>query len=151
MSIKESDLNYFLQRNIVFVLENKIIKEGKLFLYNEKDYYIQRNDYEACLIMYCLYCSKDDKKKLIDNLRRTTNDKDLNEYKERLVNKLESQYSFVSFISFMLPIELIFAVVFIVVSYVPILLYIASMLLYNAFTNAQNETSMDNPGPSLSR
>jgi hypothetical protein len=40
MAIKESDLNYFLQRNIVFVLENKIIKEGKLFLYNEKDYYL---------------------------------------------------------------------------------------------------------------
>ena len=40
MSIKESDFNYFLQRNIVFVLENKIIKEGKLFLYNEKDYYL---------------------------------------------------------------------------------------------------------------
>lgn len=40
MEIKESDLNYFLQRNIVFVLENKIIKEGKLFLYNQKDYYL---------------------------------------------------------------------------------------------------------------
>jgi hypothetical protein len=40
MAIKESDLNYFLQRNVVFVLENKIIKEGKLFLYNEKDYYL---------------------------------------------------------------------------------------------------------------
>ena len=40
MAIKESDLNYFLQRNIVFVLENKIIKEGRLFLYNEKDYYL---------------------------------------------------------------------------------------------------------------
>ena len=40
MSIKENDFNYFLQRNIVFVLENKIIKEGKLFLYNEKDYYL---------------------------------------------------------------------------------------------------------------
>lgn len=40
MSLKESHLNYFLQRNIVFVLDNKIIKEGKLFLYNEKDYYL---------------------------------------------------------------------------------------------------------------
>ncbi len=40
MSIKESHLNYFLQRNIVFVLDNKIIKEGRLVLYNEKDYYL---------------------------------------------------------------------------------------------------------------
>lgn len=40
MDIKESDFNYFLQRNVVFVLENKIIKEGKLFLYNQKDYYL---------------------------------------------------------------------------------------------------------------
>jgi hypothetical protein len=40
MSIKNEDFNYFLQRNVVFTLENKIIKEGKLFLYNEKDYYL---------------------------------------------------------------------------------------------------------------
>lgn len=40
MDNKESLFNYFLQRNIVFVLDNKIIKEGKLFLYNEKDYYM---------------------------------------------------------------------------------------------------------------
>jgi hypothetical protein len=40
MAIEEKDFNYFLQRNIVFVLDNKIIKEGKLFLYNEKDYYL---------------------------------------------------------------------------------------------------------------
>jgi hypothetical protein len=40
MDNKEDLFNYFLQRNIVFVLENKIIKEGKLFLYNEKDYYL---------------------------------------------------------------------------------------------------------------
>jgi hypothetical protein len=40
MLLKEYDFNYFLQRNVVFVLENKIIKEGKLFLFNEKDYYL---------------------------------------------------------------------------------------------------------------
>jgi len=40
MDIKESDFNYFLQRNVVFVLQNKVIKEGKIFLYNQKDYYL---------------------------------------------------------------------------------------------------------------
>jgi hypothetical protein len=40
MDVKNDLFNYFLQRNIVFVLNNKIIKEGKLFLYNQKDYYL---------------------------------------------------------------------------------------------------------------
>lgn len=31
--------NYFLQRDIVFSLDSKIIKEGKLILFNQKDYY----------------------------------------------------------------------------------------------------------------
>jgi hypothetical protein len=33
------DFEEFLQRNVVFSLEGKIIKEGKLYLFNKKDYY----------------------------------------------------------------------------------------------------------------
>lgn len=32
--------NHFLQRNVVFSLDNKIIKEGNLFLYKQNDYYL---------------------------------------------------------------------------------------------------------------
>jgi hypothetical protein len=32
--------NHFLQRNVVFALDNKIIKEGNLFLYKQNDYYL---------------------------------------------------------------------------------------------------------------
>lgn len=30
----------FLQKNLVFSLDGKILKEGKLFLFNRKDYYL---------------------------------------------------------------------------------------------------------------
>lgn len=40
MGNTEGLINYFLQRNVVFALDNKIIKEGKLYLYNQKDYYL---------------------------------------------------------------------------------------------------------------
>lgn len=30
----------FLQKNVVFAMDNKILKEGKLFLFNRKDYYL---------------------------------------------------------------------------------------------------------------
>jgi hypothetical protein len=36
----ESVLNYFLQRDIVFSVDNKIIKEGKLILLSQNEYYI---------------------------------------------------------------------------------------------------------------
>ena len=36
----EQYFNYFLQRDVVFSFENKIIKEGKLILFSKKDYYI---------------------------------------------------------------------------------------------------------------
>lgn len=36
----ESNFNYFLQRDIVFSMDNKIIKEGKLILFSQKDYYL---------------------------------------------------------------------------------------------------------------
>lgn len=36
----DSYFNYFLQRDIVFSMENKIIKEGKLILFSQKDYYL---------------------------------------------------------------------------------------------------------------
>ena len=36
----ESKFNYFLQRDIVFSMDNKIIKEGKLMLFSQKDYYL---------------------------------------------------------------------------------------------------------------
>lgn len=35
----ESQFKYFLQRDVVLSLNSKIIKEGKLVLYNRKDYY----------------------------------------------------------------------------------------------------------------
>ena len=41
MSINVEDFfKYFLQRNVVFSLEGKIIKEGNLLLYKKNDYYI---------------------------------------------------------------------------------------------------------------
>ena len=36
----ESKFNYFLQRDVVFSMDNKIIKEGKLILFSQKDYYL---------------------------------------------------------------------------------------------------------------
>jgi hypothetical protein len=39
MDDTEKIFNYYLQRNIVFSLDNKIIKEGNLFLYKQNDYY----------------------------------------------------------------------------------------------------------------
>jgi hypothetical protein len=36
----EKYFNYFLKREVVFSVDNKIIKEGKLILFNQKDYYI---------------------------------------------------------------------------------------------------------------
>lgn len=30
----------FLQKNIIFSIDNKILKEGKLFLFSRKDYYL---------------------------------------------------------------------------------------------------------------
>jgi hypothetical protein len=36
----DSNFNYFLQRDVVFSMDNKIIKEGKLILFSQKDYYL---------------------------------------------------------------------------------------------------------------
>lgn len=36
----EDTFNYFLQRNLVFSIDNKIIKDGNLLLYKKNDYYI---------------------------------------------------------------------------------------------------------------
>lgn len=36
----ESVLSHFLQRDIVFSVDSKIIKEGKLILLSQKDYYL---------------------------------------------------------------------------------------------------------------
>jgi hypothetical protein len=36
----ETKLKYFLQRDIVLSLNSKILKEGKLVLFSEKDYYL---------------------------------------------------------------------------------------------------------------
>lgn len=36
----EQYFNYFLQRNVVFSMDSKIIKEGKLILFSQKDYYL---------------------------------------------------------------------------------------------------------------
>ena len=36
----EEVFKYFLQRNVVFSLDNKIVKEGSLILYKQNDYYI---------------------------------------------------------------------------------------------------------------
>ena len=36
----EDFFKYFLQRNLVFSLQGKIIKEGNLLLYKQNDYYI---------------------------------------------------------------------------------------------------------------
>lgn len=36
----ENEFKYFLQRDIVLSANSKILKEGKLMLFNQKDYYI---------------------------------------------------------------------------------------------------------------
>lgn len=36
----EQTLNYFLQREITFTIDNKVVKRGKLILCNIKDFYI---------------------------------------------------------------------------------------------------------------
>ncbi len=36
----EQTLNYFLQREIAFTIDNKVVKRGKLILCNIKDFYI---------------------------------------------------------------------------------------------------------------
>jgi hypothetical protein len=36
----ENYFSHYLQRDVVFALNNKILKEGKLILFNQKDYYI---------------------------------------------------------------------------------------------------------------
>jgi hypothetical protein len=36
----EDHFKYFLQRDIVISLDNKILKEGKLVLFSQKDYYL---------------------------------------------------------------------------------------------------------------
>jgi hypothetical protein len=40
MSDIEEQFKYFLQRHIIFSIDGKIIKEGKLMLFNKKDYYL---------------------------------------------------------------------------------------------------------------
>lgn len=37
----EKKLSYFLQRDLVFSVDSKILKEGKLILVSVKDYYVQ--------------------------------------------------------------------------------------------------------------
>jgi hypothetical protein len=39
----EDYFKYFLQRDIVISVDSKIIKEGKLILFNQKDYYLNFN------------------------------------------------------------------------------------------------------------
>jgi hypothetical protein len=39
----EEYFKYFLQRDIVISIDSKIIKEGKLILFNQKDYYLNFN------------------------------------------------------------------------------------------------------------
>jgi len=39
METLETELRYFLQRDIVLSINNKILKEGKLVIFNQKDYY----------------------------------------------------------------------------------------------------------------
>lgn len=39
----EDYFKYFLQRDIVVSVDSKIIKEGKLILFNQKDYYLNFN------------------------------------------------------------------------------------------------------------
>ena len=41
MDETEKLFNYYLQRNVVFAVDNKIIKEGNLFLYKQNDYYFE--------------------------------------------------------------------------------------------------------------
>lgn len=36
----EDIFKFFLQKNVVFSLDGKILKEGRLFLYGRKDYYL---------------------------------------------------------------------------------------------------------------
>jgi hypothetical protein len=40
MNNLEEQFNYFLQRNVVFSLDSKIIKDGKLVLFSQKDFYL---------------------------------------------------------------------------------------------------------------
>ncbi len=36
----EEYFKYFLQRNVILSLDNKILKEGKMVLFSQKDYYL---------------------------------------------------------------------------------------------------------------
>jgi hypothetical protein len=36
----ETPLNHFLQRNISFIIDNKVVKRGKLILFSVQDYYM---------------------------------------------------------------------------------------------------------------
>lgn len=39
----ENNFKYFLQRDIVISIDSKIIKEGKLILFNQRDFYLNFN------------------------------------------------------------------------------------------------------------
>lgn len=40
MHTVEDNFKYFMQRDIVFAIDNKIIKDGKLILFSQKDFYL---------------------------------------------------------------------------------------------------------------